>query len=140
MIQRPDRSFDQIKKLMQFCENLFQSVCERLSQQPLQVTNQEKIVKILDFLSFVSLTHKSQGPQDIDLQERLTKNFLGMDASSNNNTQLTLTLMRRGILSSQLWDSQISAYIREQQHLTMSQHMRDLFIFLKEFLEATQAS
>lgn len=31
MIQRPDRSFEQIKKLMQFCENLFQSVCERLS-------------------------------------------------------------------------------------------------------------
>ena len=39
MIQRPDRAFDQIKKLTQFCENLFQSVCERLSQQPLQVSN-----------------------------------------------------------------------------------------------------
>ena len=32
MTQRPDRSFDQIKKMMQFCENLFTSVCERLSQ------------------------------------------------------------------------------------------------------------
>jgi hypothetical protein len=39
MTQRPDRSFDQIKKMMQFCENLFTSVCERLSQQPLQVSN-----------------------------------------------------------------------------------------------------
>ena len=63
-----------------------------------------------------------------------------MDASANNNTQLTLTLMRRGILSTQLWDSQMSAYIREHQHLTLAQHMRELFVFLKDLLEATQAS
>lgn len=100
-------------------------------------------MKILDFLAFIAVnlkTQQQQVGQEFDLQERLTKSFLGMDASANNNTQLTLTLMRRGILSCQLWDSQIAAYIREQQHLTLSQHMRDLFAFLKEFLEATQAS
>jgi hypothetical protein len=106
MNQRPDRSFDQIKKLTQFCDNLFISVCERLSQQPLQITNQEqRILKILDFLSFVTLNLKAVqsnqegGGSGGDLQERLTHNFLAMDGSSNNNTQLTLTLMRRGILA-----------------------------------------
>jgi len=82
--------------MMQFCENLFTSVCERISQSQIgPVANQEKIMKILDFLSFVALNLKT----DDSLQERLTRSFLGMDASSNNNTQLTLTLMKRGILS-----------------------------------------
>jgi hypothetical protein len=48
--------------------------------------------------------------------------------------------MRRGILSSQLWDSQMSAYIREHQHLALAPNMRELFVFLKDILESTQAS
>lgn len=35
---------------------------------------------------------------------RFTQKFLSFDGSINNNTYVTLTLMKRGLLSPQKWD------------------------------------
>lgn len=92
---------EQLKKLIQFCENVFYSLCERLSivqpgQQQQQQSALEKNAKLLDFLSFAAGNIKIANE---DMQMRLTQKFLGMDQSFSNNTQLTLNLMKREILS-----------------------------------------
>ncbi len=67
-------------------------MCERLAAAQGQ---QDRLQKQLDFLSFVVANLKANE----DLQMRLTSKFLGLDQSFIHNTQLTLILMRRGIIS-----------------------------------------
>lgn len=63
MLQKPDQSLDQIKKLIKFSENTFQSVCERLShtQQKAAILTQsynDQTGKILDLLTCVAMNLK----------------------------------------------------------------------------------
>lgn len=74
------------------------------------IQSQEKAIKILDFLTFVTATLKNE-----DMQGKLTQKFLALDASIVNNANITLDFMRRGIVSHAKWDSSIATYIREQQ-------------------------
>ena len=116
LAQRPDQHAVQVNKLKQFSENLFFSVCERLaaqSQSQMMQQLHEKTVKILDFLQYIALNLRLPGNEDI--QMRFTQKFLSFDGSINNNTYVTLTLMKRGLLSPQKWDSQMASFVKESQ-------------------------
>jgi len=63
---------------------------------------------------------------------RLTQKFLAMDGSVNNNSEMTLILMRRGILSASKWDSQIASFIKDSLQFSIT---KELLTFLKTFLE-----
>ena len=52
---------------------------------------QDKTVKILDFLQYISKNLRLPGNDDI--QMRFTQMFLSFDGSINNNTYVTVTLM-----------------------------------------------
>jgi hypothetical protein len=69
----------------------------------IQSQPQEKIIKILDFLQFITAYHRFPGGED--MQMRFTQKFLSFDGSINNNAYVTLTMMKRGLLSASKWDS-----------------------------------
>jgi hypothetical protein len=82
---------------------------------------------LIEGLSFIIQRFKAE-----DLQKKLTQQFMAFDTNIFTNVELTITLMKRGIISTAQWDSQVSFYIRDNQQF---QPQEQFFIFIKEFLE-----
>lgn len=121
----PESESEETQKLIAFCRKWLKSLCERF----VQTNDSESVNGVADALNFIACNFKGE-----DLQKLLTKVFLEMNESYPNNLDLTVLLMKRGIISLNEWDLHISQMLRD--YLQFQQN--DGFVqFVISFVEET---